>query len=291
MPGQGKRCLIEEVCMTYATIAALNVYPVKSCRGIPLASVSLASTGFRGDREWLVVTQAGRFLTQRELPRLALVEPAIEERASEERILHLTAPGMPQLVVPPQAAGPSRQVTIWNDRCSARDAGAEPAQWFSRYVGRPVRLVQFDSSVPRRSSLQWTRDIEAFVTFTDAFPILVISQASLSDLNDRLDISLPMDRFRPNVVLEGLQAYDEDRIHELMDGDARLRIVKPCTRCTITTTDQTTGEVAGVEPLKTLKSFRWSKELQGVLFGQNAIVMAGMGREMRVGQRLEVIWK
>jgi uncharacterized protein YcbX len=272
--------------MTHATVASLNVYPIKSCRGIPLANARLVSTGLSGDREWLVVTEAGRFLTQRELPRLALVEIAIGEQG-----LHLMAPGMPQLIVPSQALGPGLQVTIWNDRCSARDAGAEPAEWFSRFVGRPVRLVQFDSSVPRRSSLQWTRDVEAFVTFTDAFPILVISQASLSDLNNRLDIPLPMDRFRPNVVLEGLQAYDEDRIHELVDGDVRLRIVKPCTRCKITTTDQSTGEVASVEPLKTLKSFRWSKELQGVLFGQNAILMEGLGREMRVGQRLEVIWK
>jgi uncharacterized protein len=189
---RAKTTKIDEACMTYATVAALNVYPIKSCRGIPLANAKLVFTGLSGDREWLVVTEAGRFLTQRELPRLALVELAIEEWAIGEWGLRLTAPGMPQLIVPSQASGPSLQVTIWNDRCSARDAGAEPAEWFSSFVGRPVRLVQYDSSVPRRSSLQWTQDVEAFVTFTDAFPILVISQASLSDLNNRLDIPLPI---------------------------------------------------------------------------------------------------
>jgi uncharacterized protein YcbX len=272
--------------MTSLIISALNVYPVKSCRGIPRDRVHLTSTGFDGDRQWLVVTEAGRFLTQRELPRLALVAISVGARA-----LTLAAPGMPGLIVPVQLQGAGLHVTIWNDHCAARDAGAEAAQWFSTFLGRAARLVQFDPSVPRPSSRQWTQGLEALNAFSDAFPILTISTASLNDLNRRLETPLPMSRFRPNLVLDGLQAYDEDRIHELVAGDLRLRIVKPCTRCKITTTDQATGEVVGIEPLTTLKSYRWSRDLKGVTFGQNAIVVSGIGRELTVGQRFEVVWK
>lgn len=272
--------------MTRATIASLHVYPVKSCRGIACTSVGLVATGLAGDRQWLVVSQTGRFLTQRELPRLALVETSLSERE-----LQLTAPGMPRLNVATRSSGPALTVTIWGEQCAARDAGVEPAQWLSRFLGRPVRLVEFDFGRSRLSSAQWTQAIAAPVTFTDAFPILVISQASLDDLNGRLEGPLPMNRFRPNVVLEGLQAYDEDRIHELVAGDVRLRLVKPCTRCKITTTDQASGAVMGAEPLATLKKYRWSKQLQGVLFGQNAIVVGGVGAELRVGQQFAVTWR
>lgn len=272
--------------MTHASITSLNIHPIKSCRAIPLERASLAVTGLAGDRQWMVVTLAGRFLTQREVPRLALIGITVGEPE-----LRIDAPEMPALTVPAQLAGESHPVTVWKDQCAARDAGDEPAEWFTRALSRPVRLVQFDASVPRPSNVEWTQGIEALNGFTDGFPVLVISEASLDDLNSRLATPLPMDRFRPNVVLSGLNAYDEDRIHELVAGEVRLRIVKPCTRCVITTTDQATAQVVGPEPLRTLRSYRWNAQLQGVAFGQNVIVASGVGEELHVGQQLEVIWK
>ena len=183
------------------------------------------------------------------------------------------------------------QVTIWHDRCAALDCGVEAAAWLTEFLERSVRLVQFDRVGQRMSNPQWTGDIQAPTQFADAFPVLAIAEASLDDLNSRLAKPLPMNRFRPNVVLGGLQPYDEDRIHELVNGAVRLRAVKLCTRCKITTTDQARGTVDGEEPLLTLKTYRWSSELRGVTFGQNMIVTAGVGEQLHVGQQLEIEWR
>jgi uncharacterized protein YcbX len=127
--------------------------------------------------------------------------------------------------------------------------------------------------------------------FSDGYPILVISRASLDDLNSRLPQALPMERFRPNVVIDGVEAYDEDRMHELRSGPVTLRIVKPCVRCSITTTDQRRGAVDGVEPIRTLKEYRHDAALRGVTFGQNAIIVAGVGERLSVGQVFDITWK
>lgn len=273
--------------MPSATITALNIYPVKSCRGIALQEAEIGRAGFEHDRHWLVTNDAGRFLTQRELPRLALIVPALTEAG-----LTLNAPDMPPLHVPRTADGPSRQVTIWSDHAPAFDTGAEAAAWLSKFLERPTRLVGFDPSGVRPSNMQWTAGEQALNEFSDGFPFLVISQSSLDDLNSRLAEPLPMNRFRPNVVIDGVDPYGEDRIHELSDGAVRLRMVKPCDRCKITTTNQLTAEVSPLsEPLVTLKSYRFSKELRGVLFGQNAIAASGRGSRLRVGQKLEIAWK
>ena len=273
--------------MTHATVAALNVYPVKSCRGISLEQAVLELTGFRSDRRWMVVTETGHYLTQRQLPRMALIVPELTPQG-----LSITAPGMPALSLPEEMDGPSLEVSVVFDRVLARDAGPQAAAWLSQFLERSVRLVRFDPQLTRRiNSLFWKGDIETRIEFSDAFPLLVVSQASLEDLNNRLEWPLPMDRFRPNVVLDGLQAYDEDRIHNLRDGALQLRIARACTRCKITTTNQLTGEVLGAEPLTTLKAYRWSKALRGIMFGQYAIVVDGVGTQLRVGQRLEIEWK
>ena len=151
--------------------------------------------------------------------------------------------------------------------------------------------MQFDPSGEGRATARWNGDVEALNEFSDGFPMLAVSQALLDDLNGRLETPTPMNRFRPNVVLNGLQASDEDRIHDLTNGAIRLRIVKPCTRCKITTTNQAKGEVAGEEPLTTLKTYRWSKALRGVMFGQNVIVVSGVGEQLRVGQHLDIEWQ
>jgi uncharacterized protein YcbX len=250
------------------TIAALHVYPVKSCRGIALTQADLTPRGLRHDREWMVVTPEGRFLTQRELPRLALIAPGIADHE-----LQLQAPGAGSIAVALDAgAGPSREVTVWDDTVLARDEGDAVARWLSDCLRRSVRLVRFDPSRRRATDPAWSAGRQGESAFSDGYPVLVLSRASLSDLNARLSQPLPLDRFRPNLVLDGCDAYAEDSLRVLQSGTAALRLVKPCTRCIITTTDQSTAARDGEEPLRTLRSYRWSSELRGVTFGQNAIV-------------------
>ena len=266
-----------------AIISALYVYPVKSCAGIALQQAEITETGFAHDRQWLIVTNERRFITQRDEPRLALIETALSRDS-----LHLRVPGAPALQLPFEADGDRVEVTCWKDQCAAVDAGNEAAEWISQFIGSPHRLVRFDRSHPRLSNREWTGAIEARNQFTDGFPWLVLSRASLEDLNTRLPKPLPINRFRPNIVLDGVPAYAEDETSEFQIGGARFRIVKPCTRCAITTTDQQSGSRDGDEPLRTLHSYRFDRNLKGVLFGQNAILLAGEGQVLKVGNEVKL---
>ena len=266
------------------TLAGLNVYPVKSCRGIALDASPVTAAGLEHDREWMIVTPQGRFLTQRDEPRLACIEVQVYDAA-----LALTAPGASPLHVPlTPRRGRIVEVTVWRDRCPALDEGEAAADWLATLLGRPLRLVRFDPAHRRASDPAWTGGREALTRFSDGFAMLAISLASLGDLNARLAVPLPMNRFRPNLVLDGLPAYGEDGIGDLVAGPLRLRRVKPCTRCIITTTDQASGARDGEEPLRTLKSYRWDPVLRGVAFGQNLIVVAGAGQRLEVGMELRV---
>lgn len=251
------------------TIASLFVYPVKSCRGIALLQARLTPRGLQYDREWMVVSRDGRFLTQREAPRLALVGTALHDDH-----LELSAPGLPPLAVPlqrPARAAPI-EVTVWRDHVLAVDEGQAAADWFGEHLRREVRLVRFDDARPRPTDPAWSQGLAGTSAFADGYPVLVLARASLDDLNSRLPSPLPLDRFRPNVLLDGCGPYAEDAIRGLENEHMRLRLVKPCTRCVITTTDQATAVPQGDEPLRTLKTYRWDGTLHGVKFGQNAIV-------------------
>jgi uncharacterized protein YcbX len=264
------------------SIASLFVYPVKSCRGIALDRACMTATGLQHDREWMVVTPEGRFLTQREYPRLALIVPSFVDDAS----LRLEAPGLPALDVPLHHArngADHREVTVWRAKCLGWDEGDTAARWLTRVLGREVRLVRFDPA--RRRPVD--DGFEGSAMFSDGFPVLVLSQASLDDLNTRLEKPLPVNRFRPNVLLAGCEPYEEDRIATITAGAVRLRNVKACTRCVITTTNQARGEVEGDEPLRTLKTYRWDRALRGIAFAQNAIVEAGIGEEIAVGMTVK----
>jgi uncharacterized protein len=269
-----------------ATIASLHCYPLKSARGVDLAEAQLTPAGIAHDRRWMVVTPEGRFLTQRELPRLALVRPLITD--SE---LTLLAPSADPLRLPLGLPHRRLAVQVWKDECPGLDEGDAAAQWLTQVLERECRLVRFDPQHRRLSSSAWTGSLEAENRFSDGFPLLVISRASLADLNSRLEKPLPMNRFRPNIVLDGIGPYEEDQIDELYCDEVRLRIVKPCTRCRITTTDQNTGELDGEEPLRTLKRYRFDRELRGVLFGQNTVIVQGMYALLRCGQALQVRWR
>lgn len=267
-----------------AVISALNIYPVKGCKGISVPEVDLAETGLRFDRHWVVTDGDGRFVTQRELPRMALISTRLDSQ-----ILIMTAPEMEPLILPVLQTGEHVTVAVWRDHCVGFDQGDGAADWFSAFLKRPLRLVRFDASTRRSSDPAYTDGVVAWTEFSDGYAILIISEASLADLNSRMDQPLPMNRFRPNVVITDVGAYDEDHLRALVAGEIELRLVKACTRCQVTTTDQETG-ARGLEPLRTLASYRMNPVLGGVTFGQNAIVARGAGEKLRVGQVLDELW-
>jgi uncharacterized protein YcbX len=279
-----------------ASIASLHLYPIKSCAGIALTEAMLGPAGleFQGvaDREWMVVEAAsGQFRTQRQLPRMALITTAITDGA-----LLLTAPGMPDLRVPLEAhqgKAPALEVRVWDHACKAFDGGDAAARWLSVFLGCAVKFARFDAAHRRLSNPEWAGTVEARNRFSDGFPLLVISQASLDDLNARLAKAgrepLPMNRFRPNIVLGDVGPYDEDRFESLTGDGVRLRPVKPCPRCPIPSIDQATGE-RGPDPLDILALYRGDARTGGVVFGQNVVVLEGAGRALRVGQALTEEW-
>ena len=272
------------------TIARLFVYPVKSCAGIEVQQALLTETGLDLDRAWMVVDAQGMFLTQRSLPRMALIRPQLK---SDEMVLR--APGMLALHVAIDAVETPATVTVWHDTVPAWDMGPVAAQWFTDFLGRPCRLVRFDPEHRRLSSLEWTGGVEVPNQFADGFPLLVTSEASLQDLNARLAAeghpAVGMERFRPNVVLAGVDAHDEDRvdmIHVEGDGttDIHLQPVKPCARCPIPDIDPATAE-SHPSVGDTLRTYRQDKRLDGAItFGMNAIVRSGAEQWLRVGQRM-----
>ncbi|MEP6997225.1 MAG: MOSC N-terminal beta barrel domain-containing protein [Betaproteobacteria bacterium] len=254
-----------------AKISALFIYPVKGCRGIALPLARVTERGLARDREWMVVDVAGRFVTQRTEPRLASITTAITATA-----LELGAPGAEPLQIPLDHAGIAGTVTVWGDTVPCIDQGPAAAAWLSARLNGIHRLVRFDPAARRRCNPEYAGASGAHTAFADGYPLLVLSEASLDDLNGRLAAPLRVDRFRPNLLLSGIDAYDEDYIDEIVSGEVALKMVKPCTRCEVTTIDQQTLE-RGAEPLRTLAGYRHNALLDGIAFGMNAIVAAGAG--------------
>lgn len=274
------------------TVSQLHIYPVKGCRGIALGEATLAATGLEvdgiGDREWVIVDGEGEFISQREYPKLALVDTRLTPSS-----LRLKAPGMLQLEVPFASEGDVVPARVWDDTVAAVTQGEIADAWFSNYLGIAARLLRFDPEHTRLASHRWTGKDDAPYKFADAFPLLVTSEASLADLNRRLQqrgqAAIEMRRFRPNLVLAGLEAYEEDYIKSLCIGELELRVVKPCARCSVPGVDPATGEHSTVVP-DLLASYRGRSggEPQGVMFGVNAIVAAGAGSVLRAGSPVEV---
>lgn len=255
------------------TIASLHVYPVKSCRGIDLTDALVTPTGLEWDRRWMMLTAADRFVTQRTHPKLATIDVAVGGGR-----LHLSADGKGSVSVDVDQDGPSRRTRVWNDDCSGIDAGDEPAAWLTAVLGEPMRLVRVESRASRMP-----------LSFADGYPVLMISRESLDGLNRRLKAPVPMGRFRPNVVIEGVAEHAEDAMALFNFGQVVLRGAKHCTRCVVTTTDQRTGaRDHRQEPLRTLNTYRHNRELRGVAFGQNCTIHAGVGGRLAVGDKLAV---
>lgn len=271
------------------TIARLFVYPVKSCAGIEVQQAVLTDTGLDLDRAWMVVDAEGMFVTQRTLPRMALIRPQLK---GDEMVLR--APGMLALHVAIDAVEAPATVTVWRDTVPAWDMGAVAAQWFTDFLGQPCRLVRFDPEYRRLSSMEWTGGVEAPNQFSDGFPLLLASQASMDELNVRLQAAghaaAGIERFRPNVVLAGVDAHDEDRVDlvrvDAQEGEIHLQPVKPCSRCPIPDIDPATAE-SNPSVGDTLRTYRKDQRLDGAItFGMNAIVRQGAGQMLRVGQRV-----
>ena len=266
-----------------AIIRELNIYPLKSGRAIPQDHARLAATGFEWDRHWMAASPDGVFMSQRTQPRLALVEPEVGD---DELILR--APGQQPLRIPVKPEGPAQPARVWKDSISALDQGDAAAHWLSEAIRFAARLLRISPALDRQANAGFAGPTAAPVSFSDGFPILVCNAASLAHLNTRMPEPVPMERFRPNIVLEGLEPFEEDRISELHFGTVTLRLVKPCTRCVITSTDQRTGQLS-TNPLPVLRAFRFNKELMGVTFGENAVIAHGVGQILRVGAACSVV--
>jgi uncharacterized protein len=259
-------------------LSGLYVYPIKSCGGVAVEEWEVDERGLRHDRRWMLVDQTGRFMSHRKFPRMALIRVRLEADH-----LIVDAPGMPSLRVPFNLPN-SRPVltSVWDDLVETLPVGLLADRWFGEFLDTTCRLVYMPDESVRPVDQDFGRAGDQ-VSLVDGYPFLLISEASLEDLNARLDQALPMNRFRPNLVVEGCEPFAEDGWRRVRIGAINLRVAKPCARCVITTVDQGTG-IAGREPLRTLATFRRSGTK--VHFGQN-LVHDETG-VLRVGDPVEV---
>jgi uncharacterized protein YcbX len=274
-------------------LSQLTFYPIKSCAGIHLSSATLTGAGLMHeqiyDREWMLVDDDGNFLTQREYPRMALITPRLRSDT-----LELRAPGMLRLDItldlPDPAEAPTRQVKLWQHTFRAYDGDRVTRRWFSQFLGVQCQLVRFHPDAHHPVSPARTAGRDIGTLFSDGYPLLLIGQESLDELNSRLvaqgRAALPMDRFRPNLVMAGAEAHDEDHAARLMIGSTEIRPVKPCPRCPVPSIDQQTG-VPGPDPLDVLRTYRDGVGgIGGIRFGMNCIVTQGEGEVLRIGQEV-----
>jgi hypothetical protein len=264
-------------------LASIHIYPMKAARAVDLDEACVEPWGLAGDRRWLLVDGNGRFISQREEPSLArvVVQPAAGS-------ISVSADGVPgPAIAPPPADAPLLKVTVWSSTLLAAEAGPAADAWFSAYLGAPVRLVYLDDPTRRPVDPQYGRDGDV-VSFADGYPLLLTSTGSLGELGDWLasdgETPVPMTRFRPSVVVAGAAPWAEDGWRRIRIGAVPFRVVKPCGRCVVTTTDQITGE-RGRQPLKMLgRRRRFGKQL---VFGQNLV--PDSGGVIRIGDPVEIL--
>jgi len=253
------------------TVAALHVYPVKGLKGVDVREARATARGLEYDRRFMIVDESGMFRTQRENPKMATVWTDLVDGE-----LVLSAPDVGEVSVPLIPTGPAtKRVTVWRSTVDAAPVSEDADRFLSDYLGMPCRLMYMPDTTRRLSNPDYAGS-DKLVSFADGYAYLLIGEASLADLNKRMATRggrpLPMNRFGPSIVLAGSDAYAEDTWKEARVGSARLGAAKPCGRCQVTTTDQSTGEVMGPEPLATLSTYRESSEF-GVMFGMNYVTL------------------
>ena len=282
-------------------ISEINIYPVKSLKGIALDEAVVEKRGLRNDRRWMLTDRNGYFFTQRELPHMAAIRISLNRRG-----LVASAPGVENLRMPQHPEVKLRQhVTIWQSEVEAHVYDRQVNEWFSEVLKRECRLVLMPDTTERHVNAQFDRGAD-IVSFADGYPLLLIGEGSLEEVNRRIaevadrNVRVPMNRFRPNLVVRGSEPFAEDGWARIRVGRAVFRVVKPCARCVITTVDQAKGEFDGKEPLKTMATFRQAKQVfpetyesygqtaNGVLFGEN-LIPENPGVAIRVGDEVEVL--
>ncbi len=262
-------------------VASLHIYPVKGIHAVDLQEAAVEKRGLLHDRRWMIVDAAGKFITQREMPKLATLRADITQAGLrlhyDQDSIDVAAPRNTETM----------QVRVWKTEVMAKPADGSVNQWLGDYMGSTVALV-FQDDAHRPISKEWSNPGDE-TSFADDFPLLIAHTASLDDLNRRMPKPLPMNRFRPNIVIDGKEPWVEDTWKRIRIGGVEIDIVKPCVRCIVTTTDQESGTRDGAEPIATLKTFRLSKQpgIAGVLFAQNAIPRSFGG--IRVGDKVEVL--
>ena len=262
-------------------LSELNIYPVKSLKGISLQSATVEARGLEYDRRWMLVDEDRQFFTQREVPKMAAVKIEVGPDG-------LTASmNGNRIHVAPGSEGETEFVTVWGSTVKGAFYGREIDDWFSDALETKCRLVSMPESTKRMVSPEFAvRVLEDHVSFADGYPFLLIGEASLDDLNTRLAEPVPMNRFRPNFVVAGAEPFEEDTWKRIRIGSTEFHLVKPCARCVLTTVDQVSGVKTGKEPLATLSGYR---NFDGkVLFGQN-LIAESVGGTVSVGDEVEVI--
>ena len=244
-------------------ISQIVVYPVKSMGGCSLEEAELVPTGFRHDRSWMIADEWGAFITQRQHPSMALIGARVVDD-----YLELTIPGATPIQIPSTESGDRVKVKVWNFDCEAIDEGNDAAELLSGYLNRRCRLVRMPSDFHRDVNPSYRYNQDVSLSFSDSMPVHLISQASLDDLNSRLDVPVEIDRFRPNLVVSGGSAFQEDRWKVIRIGDVRFRVANDSIRCQIPAIDQSTG-VKGIEPLETLGTYRVGPI--GIRFGRHLV--------------------
>ena len=292
-------------------ISEINIYPIKSLKGISLNSTTVEARGLQHDRRWMLTDTAGKFFTQREFPRMALIEVGVASN-SDDGGLYVTAEKFGTLEIPLSPDTGNRQrVTIWQSICDGDVYPAVVNEWFGDVLETECQLVYMPDDSRRHVNPRFDRG-EDIVSFADGYPLMLLGESTLADLNSRLELSfpdagrlpafrpLPMNRFRPNLVVSGCEAFAEDDWTRIRIGDAIFRSTKPCERCVITTVEQSKGEFTGKEPLKTLASYRMAKMViperlealgvseTAVLFGQNLIAQT-VGDVIAIGSDVEIL--
>jgi uncharacterized protein len=252
-------------------LSEIYIYPIKSLGGILLNTANITTRGLENDRRFMLVDENGRFLSQREYPQLAIFQTEIE--AESLKITNKKNGSTLQISLQyslNRKVTQSLNVQIWDDETTAIEVSQEASDWFTQALGIPARLVYMPEESLRKTDAQYSLTGEEITSFSDGYPILIIGQSSLDDLNNRLENPININRFRPNLVFTDGEPFEEDAWHEFTVGDVKFFGVKPCARCIMTTIDQETGEKKGKEPLLTLNKYR--KAGNKILFGQNVLI-------------------
>ncbi len=273
--------------MSHSIVSQLWIYPIKSLSGISLDSVQLEKRGLQYDRRWMLVDKESHFLSQRKIPEMTLISVELSDYG-----LSVRAPDMPVLIIP----YPDHQielyenidVTCWEDQITAQHINTAIDNWFSEVLNIDCQLVYMPDNCERLVDPDYARKKE-ITSFSDGFPNLLISEASLADLNSRVDIDLSIQRFRPNIVISGCAAYDEDRLGHFKISDMDFYAVKPCSRCVVTTINPDNAKKESPEPLRTLATFR--KKNNKVMFGQNVLhkLTAINENRLTIGDKVSVV--